>query len=169
MQKQKQALNIRQHKQNNTIDFNERNEVILDFFEKNQIHGIRLINDILDPHFIYRNKVSLSIKVVYWNLYFQDSFTINPNNLLVVNLRKDTNIDYKQELLNVFKSIDSIKVYTLMLVNTDLFLVGYNFYDKKNEMTKYPVFARYDPKIYFSRRKAELVTKELTEYMFEIQ
>ena len=56
------------------------------------------------------------------------------------------------------------KIFKIKLINNDLYLSGYNYIDKSNQNTKYPVFSKYNGKIYFEKKHAENI---ITEYSFD--
>lgn len=60
------------------------------------------------------------------------------------------------------------KVCRVRLIDTDLFLVGYNFKDKDSKQGRYPVFARHGVKYYFSQEAAQEVVDDNPDYELEV-
>ena len=55
-------------------------------------------------------------------------------------------------------------MYRLQYLNTDLYLAGYNFRNKSQLREKYPVFSKFDYKLYFNKQRALEIIKEFDEY-----
>lgn len=62
------------------------------------------------------------------------------------------------------------RIYTISYVknNAGLFVTGFNHHNKVSKTNPYPVFARFDPLIYFDKSQAQAVVDTFTEYQLQI-
>ncbi|MFO7656141.1 MAG: hypothetical protein R6W78_03675, partial [Bacteroidales bacterium] len=59
-------------------------------------------------------------------------------------------------------------VYKLKLINSDLYLVGYNYLNSEDAVGRYPVFAKHKPKVYFDFEYAQSVADNLRTDDYQI-
>jgi hypothetical protein len=71
-------------------------------------------------------------------------------------------------VLDVIKNTEHRPVYQIQEKNSGLLLSGYNFIDRTNEETKYPVFSKYRPKIYFNLEHAETLASQFDDYELHV-
>ncbi len=71
-------------------------------------------------------------------------------------------------VLDAIKRSEHRQVYQIQEKNSGLLLSGYNFIDRTDEKSKYPVFSRYRPKIYFNLEHAEDLTTQFANYELQV-
>lgn len=129
---------------------------------------IRLIGNKNNPAIIYNNMVSLSAFVHNFNLNFTDK----PHRGNIIKRVKLTHniVEKREEILNFLKLYPHQAVYNIRLAHTDLFLAGYNFINSNKCEGKYPVFAKFNYKIYFKLSHTQEIINELKQdgYMLDI-
>ncbi len=147
-----------------------RNSWLLNFFEVNEITPIRLVGDPNKPAIIYQEKFVLSAYVHNFYLNFTDkpyggdvikTFKLTPKPPLA-----------KKEVLGVIEDYPQKEIYRIRLAQMkDLYLTGYNFKNrhKADQQEKYPVFARHDPKIYFSEERVEEIKQMLIDLGYDVE
>ena len=138
-----------------------RNRYLMDFFAKVRL-DIQLIGDPQKPAIIINSCYCLSAYVHNFNLHFTDQ----PHGGGIVQSYK-LNSDYPishNRFMSLYTNAEQRAVYKIKYKNSDLFLAGYNFVDRKNSRGKYPVFARKKFKIYFSQEKADEIISEFEDY-----
>lgn len=59
-------------------------------------------------------------------------------------------------------------IFTITLDDTGLFITGFNHQNKILRKNPYPVFARYNPIIYYDKDRAESVVERFDEYKLSI-
>lgn len=133
-----------------------RNARLLDFLDVLSVilqKEVRMIGDKNNPAIIVDDNYCLSAFVHNFDL----NFTNIPRNgevIYKVKLEKEPVYD-TQLLLNAINNSEHYITKRIRYRGTDLFLTGYNSFDKKDDNTIYPVFSRYRPRIYFSLEKAK--------------
>jgi len=147
-----------------------RNERLERFFELlyegTEVH-FRLIGDKNCPAIIIDESFCLSCFVKNFDLHFTDK----PNQgeiLESVKLQKDQQID-RDKIVGILEKVEHRKIFKVRHKGTLLYLAGYNFTDKKKLDGKYPVFAKYNPKIYFSKEYAVDIIESYKDYDLEIE
>ena len=60
------------------------------------------------------------------------------------------------------------RIYTIVNAEAKMFVTGFNHHNKILKKNPYPVFARYDPIIYFDRNEAENVVEAFNQYELKI-
>lgn len=156
---------------NKTKNLNEvvakRNSRLERFFNHLEL-PVRIIGNKNNPAIIYNNMVSLSMFVHNFELNFTDK----PHRGNVIKTVKLTQhiAEKREEILNLLKLYPHQAVYNIRLANTDLFLAGYNFKNSNTCEGKYPVFAKFNYKIYFKRSHTLEIMKELQQdgYILDI-
>jgi hypothetical protein len=131
-----------------------RNERLKLFFDKIFDQRYLIIGDPNKPSVIYLPKEGPSRCVSCFVHNFTLVFTSEPFNgehLYSVTLN-NKNIKYpeKSKVIEVINSAQHKTVFRIKVKNTPLYLSGYNFTDKADYETKYPVFAPFGEKIYFN-------------------
>jgi hypothetical protein len=75
----------------------------------------------------------------------------------------------RYEIQEVIESCKHRPVYRIILKDTELFLVGYNYLNSEDSVGRYPVFAKHKPKVYFDKSYAEKVAVNLQDDGYEIE
>ncbi|MBN1117937.1 MAG: hypothetical protein JXA77_12065 [Bacteroidales bacterium] len=144
-----------------------RNKRLKSLFLRNGIN-VRLVGDDQKPAVIMDESVVLSCYVKNFDLHFTKE-PFSDDIVKTVKLKHDPEIT-RFELQEVVESCKHRPVYRILLKDTDLYLVGYNYLNSEDSVGRYPVFAKFKPKVYFDRIYAEKVAESLTEegYVIEI-
>lgn len=145
---------------------NERLERFFELYFEGTDTKYRLIGDKNCPAVIVDEKLCLSCFVKNFNLHF----TNKPNQgeiMYTVKLQKDQQMD-KELIAQHIDSSEHRPVYKIEYAGTGLFLAGYNFKKKNSLEGKYPVFSRYNPKIYFSKDYAQEILEAFPDYSLQI-
>lgn len=143
-------------------DIKRRNDRLLSLFTDADIN-VRLIGKPDTPAIVWEDSYILSAYV--HNFYLK--FTDKPYDSEVVKEYK-LKVDTKpscEELTELIKGNAHRPAYRINL--GDMFLVGYNYNPTDDSL--YPVFARYNPKIYFTKEKAEQVIDMLRSDGYEVE
>lgn len=126
---------------------------------------IRIIGDPETPAVIFNNEMVLSVYVANFILHLTDAPVRGRK------LRSEKLLDgfrfTVDEIMEYIRSANHRKVYRIYHKDSDLYLAGWNFRDKENRDGKYPVFARQNPKLYFTKEKAKEVLGLLDEIHYE--
>lgn len=142
-----------------------RNKRLKSLFSRNGIN-VRLVGDEQKPAVIMDEAVVLSCYVKNFDLHFtQEPFS--DEIVKTVKLKHEPEIT-RFELQEVIEVCKHRPVFRVMLKNTDLFLVGYNYLNSEDSVGRYPVFAKHKPKVYFDRIYAEKVAESLAEEGYQI-
>lgn len=127
---------------------------------------IRIIGNEEKPAIIYEEKIVISAYVKNFDL----RFTSKPFNGQVVKSFKLTStfVLDRDFVLAHLQNCSHRPIYKIQFLNSSLFLTGYNFREKESQEGKYPVFARHNPKLYFTEKKALEVIAELKDLHYEV-
>lgn len=132
------------------------------------LHGldVRVIGRKENPAFICNDVICLSCTIRGTVLTFNES----PNNGIVFkhDLDSKNSIDVYQEVNDWYDNSKHRQVWRIRIKDAYLYLCGYNFLNNvvDEDVTQYPVFAEYQPKIYFKREDAqEIVDKFNTKFL----
>lgn len=69
-----------------------------------------------------------------------------------------------QKIIEWIAIFEHTRVYTVSLMNTDLFVTGFNHHNKILKTNAYPVFARYSPICYYDLQRAEDIVYKFDKY-----
>jgi hypothetical protein len=126
---------------------------------------IRIIGDPQTPAIIFNNELVLSVYVQNFDLHFTDAPVRGKK------LRKEKLVDgfrlLRSEIIDYIKSTEHRKVYKIQFFGSELFLAGWNFKDRERQKGKYPVFARHNPKLYFTKEKAIEIVADLLKIHYD--
>lgn len=144
-----------------------RNKRLLRFFT---MHGydVRLVGDEQKPAVVLNEMAVLSCYVKNFDLHF----TKEPFSDEIVKSFKLKN-EFEVSKLELQEAIElSVHrpVYKVKLAGTDMFLVGFNYINSEDSMGRYPVFAKFRPKVYFDKEYAVKLVESLNKdkYILEI-
>jgi hypothetical protein len=137
-----------------------RNKRLKALFSRNGVN-VRLVGDEQKPAVIRDEAVVLSCYVKNFNLHFTKE-PFSDEIVKTVKLKHEPEIN-RYELEEVLEMCTHRPVYKLLLENSELYLVGYNYLNSEDAIGRYPVFALHKPKIYFDRSYAEKVSVNLAE------
>jgi hypothetical protein len=76
--------------------------------------------------------------------------------------------DIKEKFLEWITLYQHKNIYTISLIDSNMFLVGFNHHNKILKKNPYPVFAKYDPITYYDLDRAEDVLKRFDTYNMKI-
>jgi len=142
-----------------------RNKRLKNLFSRNDVN-VRLVGDEQKPAVIMDESVVLSCYVKNFDLHFtQEPFS--DEIVKTVKLKHDPEIT-RQELQEVIESCKHRPVFRIVLTDTELYLVGYNYLNSEDSVGRYPVFAKHKPKVYFDKTYAEKVASSLTDEGYSI-
>lgn len=143
-------------------DIIERRNGRLESFFKKLSNHIRLIGDPENPAIIVDNTICLSAYVRNFDLNFTDQ----PEKAAIISTYKLKlgSCITQEEFDGYLNDYSHRRVYKVHLKNTPLFLSGYNFLDRKHSKGRYPVFAKYNYKLYFNKEYAETIVEDYKDY-----
>lgn len=127
---------------------------------------VRLIGDINTPAIIYKDLYCLCCYVKNFYLIFTDK-PFNGNTLGEIKLTREITCT-KEEILALLDQGEHRLIHKIKVKDSELFLSGYNFLDKKNLEGRYPVFARFGYKIYFDKEYAQTIVDSYPDYNLEV-
>ncbi|MFC2087470.1 hypothetical protein ACFLSA_04855 [Bacteroidota bacterium] len=143
-----------------------RNKRILRLFSKNGFN-VRLIGDPEKPAIILDNEIILSGYAHNFNFHFTNK-PFEGQIVKTVKLHKDPLIT-KDEIEELLTAYEHRHAYKVIIKDSDLYLVGYNYLNREKGEGRYPVFARYNPKIYFQEDKAWEIANMLNEETYNLE
>ncbi len=101
--------------------------------------------------------------------YFADKSASNDKVFLDVKLKQDMDVAaIKERVLEWMVRFDHKRIYTLFLKGTDLMLAGFNHHNKISKTNPYPVFAKFDPIMYYDLTQAENTMERFKHYDLKI-
>jgi hypothetical protein len=144
-----------------------RNKWLLRFFTANG-YDVRIVGDAQKPTIVLDEMVVLSCHVKNFDLLFtKEAYSEE----IVKSFRLKADVDVsKLELQEAIELSTHRQAYKIRLVGTDLFLVGYNYFNTDDDNGRYPVFAKHKPKVYFDKDYAIRLAESLQNenYVLEI-
>jgi hypothetical protein len=135
-----------------------RNKRLLSFFT---VHGFnaRIVGDNQKPSVILNEEVVLSCYVKNFDLYFTRE-PFSDDIVRSFKLKEESEVT-KLELQEAIELCTHRHAYKIKLSGTDLFLVGFNYFDNGKKEEKYPVFGMHKPKVYFDMEFAVKLVENL--------
>jgi hypothetical protein len=142
-----------------------RNKRLLRFFT---IHGydVRLVGDGQKPAVVLNEMVVLSCYVKNFDLHFTKS-PFSDDIVKSFKLRHEVDVS-QHELQEAIELCVHRPVYKIKLVGTDMFLVGFNYLNSEDAMGRYPVFAKFKPKVYFEKEYAAKLAESLNSEGYQL-
>lgn len=126
---------------------------------------IRIIGDPESPAIIYNDAFVLSAYVKNFFLIFKDRPSGGKVNT-TFELMEDFRLS-REEIMHQIRIANHREVYRVQFLKSSLFLTGWNFIDRDKKEGKYPVFARINPKVYFTSERAEAIIIDLEALHYE--
>jgi hypothetical protein len=149
-----------------------RNERLHKFFEMIFGEKFVIIGDMNKPSVIHLPEKGPSKCISCFVHNFTLTFTSEPFNgehIHSVQLTMDNiRIVDVEQIMKVIDSAQHKTVFRIKVKETNLFLSGYNFKDKGDYDTKYPVFAPHGEKVYFNVDHAMDIIEKYPEYGLEV-
>lgn len=143
-------------------DIKRRNKRLFLFFKDSGVDEIRLIGNENCPAVLYKERFVLSCYVKNFELIFTNQ-PQQGEEVARIKLHHGARTE-KSELIKLLDNCEHRKVYRVKMRDAELYLAGYNFVDKENVDGRYPVFARFNTKVYFDREYAEQICKDYEDY-----
>jgi hypothetical protein len=133
------------------------------------MHGydVRLVGDIQKPAVVLNEMAVLSCYVKNFDLHF----TKEPFSSEIVKsfkLKDDCDVS-NLELQEAIELSTHRPVYKIKLTGTDMYLVGYNYLNSEDAMGRFPVFAKYKPKVYFDKEYAVKLADSLINEKYSVE
>jgi len=144
----------------------ERRNILLEQAFSELKDQVRIIGNPQSPAILFNDSIIISSYVKNFNLYFTDK----PYEGKVVGeykLRKDFILP-KEKIKLFLKASEHRKIYRIVFNNSSLFLTGWNYRNSKIKEGLYPVFARHNPKVYFTKKKAEEILQKLEDLHYTV-
>lgn len=144
----------------------DRNDLLLDFFRHHlPKDNVRLVGNPNAPAIIINNHFIANCYVKNFTIHFTDG---NKNGNVVgkhkMNTAKVDNYGSKEVFLDWFHSYPMKRCFKIKLDGTHLYMVGLSYTDGDTDNgDKYPVFAEYEPKIFFTRDYATQLLADLED------
>jgi hypothetical protein len=143
-----------------------RNKRLISLFSRNGVN-VRLVGDDQKPAVIMDESVVLSCYVKNFDLHFTKE-PFSDEIVRTVKLKHEPDIT-RLEIQEVIELCKHRPVFRIQLINSDLYLVGYNYLNSEDSVGRYPVFAKHKPKVYFDKSYADKVAENLTEEGYQIE
>jgi len=143
-----------------------RNKRLLRLFTQ---HGydVRLVGDLQKPAVVLNEMAVLSCYVKNFDLHF----TKEPFSSEIVKsfkLKDDCDVS-SLELQEAIELSTHRPVYKIKLTGTDMYLVGYNYLNSEDAIGRFPVFAKYKPKVYFDKEYAVKLADSLINEKYSVE
>lgn len=136
-----------------------RNRRLLQLFQYYQL-PVEIKGNPNAPFIIYKDMCLLSCYVHNFNFYIT-SLPYEGEEIFHVKLQQGKYPDRQLFLNKLFEAVHR-RIFKIKIRNTDLYLAGYNFIDSARDRGRYPVFARYNYKIYFGKKMVEHLIYKLS-------
>jgi len=138
-----------------------RNARIIKLFAHYNI-PIRLIGEVEKPAIILNDEWLLSCWARNFDLVLNDA-PWDGEEMKVIKLTDKVEPD--SEILKdyAFNEKYHRRVFKVVLKGSGLYLAGYNFQNRRESTGRYPVFSRINPKIYFTKEKAQQLCDQLAK------
>lgn len=150
-----------------------RNRRLQDFFKSEfpeEFGTIRIIGDENVPAVILNDEYLVACYVKNFDLFLQTTNEDNGGEIfMTIKLNKIPEYN-RDEFIKWIQTARHRKVYRIKLSQTpnELYLCGWNYIDKELKDFRYPVFSKYNPKVYYKEKVAEEFAEELKEYGYLI-
>ncbi len=142
-------------------DIARRNKRLLTYFRTSGI-DVRLIGNENCPAVVYKEKYVLSCYVKNFDLIFTNK-PYEGEEVSRIKLIHGA-VAEKDDLIKLLDTCEHRRAFRVKIQNAELYLSGYNFLDKEALEGRYPVFSRFNGKIYFDKEYAEQICKDYAEY-----
>ena len=149
----------------NENDISERNGLLIDFITSLEL-GIN-ITDLPHKPKLLNSDYTLCFAAYVDNFHLKLLKGANQDLLLDIRLKPIKNMDVEGLKLTIKEWMDIYihqPVHVLKLKDTELFLTGYNHKNKILKKNPYPVFAKYDPLVFYSEEFASNTKERFEEY-----
>lgn len=141
-------------------DIEKRNLLLERFFEKIFPNKIKVMAfDINNPSVIYNDEKRLSCYVHNFELRFNDA-PDKGNVIYTIKLENDNKTKFESDrILDWYKNYEHKHVYRILMAESkpSVYLSGFNYLKREIGEGKYPVFSLHNPRVFFTREKAEEV------------
>lgn len=131
---------------------------------------IHMIGDEQNPAIILNDKVCLSCYAKNFDLILNNK-SHDCEVMRIIKLTDKIYAEDKEALQNwvVDKNVQHRTVYRIEYGSTGLYLSGYNFLDKDDKATMYPVFAKQNPKVYFDLQYAQSICDKYEKFNYDLK
>ncbi len=146
-------------------DISERNGLLINFITELDL-GIHIVELPHKPKFLSADYTrELSAYVNNFHLILMKGSTEEV--YLDIRLKPLKNMpieELKQSIVEWLVVYEHKRVYTICLADSNMFLTGYNHHNKLEKTNPYPVFAEYNPIIYYDLQFAENTVERFNKY-----
>lgn len=138
----------------------KRNKRIIDFFKLVGL-SVNILGNENTPAIVYNDSCILNAYVHNFELRFTDHHN-QGNVIYTIKLTEKPSFD-KNRVMNCINDYEKRPVFKVAVKgsNPRLYLSGYNFLNKDEKLGRYPVFASYNPKVFFTKEKTDDICEEL--------
>ena len=147
----------------------KRNARLQHFVEKIQQYidkNFRIIGNPNHPMIIMDDKYCLSAYVKNFELFFVNK---PHQGEIIYSIKLTHSLDFNiDKVLSCLNNSEHRKLYKILYDGTDLYVSGHNSQDKLDNSTMYPVFSRFNMKLYFSKENAQKILEKYKEYPLKI-
>lgn len=143
-----------------------RNKRLLNFFISNGFN-VRIVGDEQKPAIILDETSVLSCYVKNFDLFFTKA-PFSDEIVRQFKLKHDPEVT-PAEIQEVIEICLHRPVYKIRIVETDLYLTGYNYLNSEDGVGRYPVFAKHRPKVYFDLEYATKLAQSLNEEDYNLE
>lgn len=143
-----------------------RNKRLLNFFISNGFN-VRIVGDEQKPAIILDETSVLSCYVKNFDLFFTRA-PFSDEIVRQFKLKHDPEVT-PDEIQEVIEICQHRPVYKIRIVDTELYLTGYNYLNSEDGVGRYPVFAKHRPKVYFDLEYATKLALSLNEEDYNLE
>jgi hypothetical protein len=143
-----------------------RNKRLLNFFLSNGFN-VRIVGDEQKPAIILDETSVLSCYVKNFDLFFTKA-PFSDEIVHQFKLKHDPEVT-PAEIQEVIDLCQHRPVYKIRIIDTDLYLTGYNYLNSEDGVGRYPVFAKHRPKVYFDEEYANKLAQSLNEEFYNLE
>jgi hypothetical protein len=143
-----------------------RNKRLLNFFISNGFN-VRIVGDEQKPAIILDETSVLSCYVKNFDLFFTKA-PFSDEIVRQFKLKHDPEVT-PAEIQEVIEICQHRPVYKIRIMDTELYLTGYNYLNSEDGVGRYPVFAKHRPKVYFDLEYAIKLAQSLNEEDYNLE
>jgi len=135
-------------------------------FNKDKRKFIRLIGEARNPSVVVEEENIINGKMVNGKYcLFDDVGTC----ILEIGLLSNAD-NYEQEDIDYIREVCTYKkIWKIRFSNSPLYLYGYNYFNSnRSDKNGYPIFSKYNPKIFYTKEYADEAAKKLLKFGYKV-
>lgn len=129
---------------------------------------VRLIGEPARPHILVNEESIISGFFENDNTYCLSD--IDKNIILRIDLADRSDEYHEEDVADIKKSCVYKKIFKIRFDKSILFLSGYKYFNTAKSLKNgYPIFSKYNPKIFYDKSYAENVVRDLAKFGYRVE